>query len=277
MKKTTILIIFLIILIGILALVIYNRNKPEPVVEEPAAPAESNVIEPNRRPIVHYPVPEPVPTAPAETPETQPEEQLPLPATLPKVGDSDESVGNVFKMLIAGKSGLELLNLQNFIQRLVVTIDNLPEKQLPKFHLPISRPKGSYIVSGTADSPQTSSRNHRRYSNHVALLETIEPKLAIKAYVHFYPLFQAAYKDLGYPNAYFNDRLVYVIDHLLETPDQPEPIQLEQPLVQYTFSNLSLEKRSAGQKILLRIGPENRARTLKVLKEYRSLLINLRP
>ena len=38
-------------------------------------------------------------------------------------------------------------------------------------------------------------------------------------YERLYPLFQQAYEDLGYPGKYFNDRLVEVIDHLLQTPE----------------------------------------------------------
>ena len=42
-------------------------------------------------------------------------------------------------------------------------------------------------------------------------------------YLHFYPLFQQAYQSLGYPNGYFNDRLVATIDNLLAAPDVSGP------------------------------------------------------
>ena len=42
-------------------------------------------------------------------------------------------------------------------------------------------------------------------------------------YKQYYPLFQQAYVDLGYPEGYFNDRLVEVIDHLLATPGRDRP------------------------------------------------------
>ena len=43
-------------------------------------------------------------------------------------------------------------------------------------------------------------------------------------YVRYYPLFQEAYEELGYPGRYFNDRVIEIIDHLLQTPDIVEPI-----------------------------------------------------
>jgi hypothetical protein len=91
----------------------------------------------------------------------------------------------------------------------------------------------------------------------------------VALYVRLYPLFQQAYRDLGYPDRYFNDRLVEVIDHLLATPSVPGPIKLAQPHVLYEFADPALEARSAGQKILIRIGPDNAARVKAKLRELR--------
>lgn len=78
--------------------------------------------------------------------------------------------------------------------------------------------------------------------------------------------------DLGYPKAYFNDRLIEVIDHLLAAPEVPAQTKLVQPKVFYQFADPDLETRSAGQKILMRIGNENAARIKAKLREIRSEL-----
>jgi hypothetical protein len=91
-------------------------------------------------------------------------------------------------------------------------------------------------------------------------------------YFHFYPLFQSAYQSLGYPNGYFNDRLVQVIDSLLATPNPSGPIELTRPNVLYTFADPSLEALPAGQKLLLRMGPDNAAVVKGKLKELRALV-----
>jgi hypothetical protein len=91
-------------------------------------------------------------------------------------------------------------------------------------------------------------------------------------YVHFYPLFQEAYQDLGYPNGYFNDRLVQVIDSLLATPQPAAPIQLVRPNVMYTFADPALESRPAGQKLLIRMGPDNAAIIKAKLTELRTAI-----
>ena len=88
-------------------------------------------------------------------------------------------------------------------------------------------------------------------------MEAVEAKRLVAAYVRLYPLFQTAYQELGYPNGYFNDRLVQAIDDLLAAPDIAAP-RLVQPKVLYEFADADLEERSAGQKIMLRMGQRQR-------------------
>lgn len=279
MKKTNLIIFTLLILIIALGTAIYLQDKPvsdkETVSIQPAPPQQ-----PIKKPIVHYPVPE-VATQPEQPEEqqqeeaTQPDKTPTLPDSLPQIESSDLSIQEALAGLLNNQSLFKLLFMENFIQRLVATIDNLPEKQLPRAHLPVKPPGGTFFVSGTTEAPQTSSRNHKRYAPYVTLLESLDQELVVKIYVHFYPLFQAAYEQLGYKNAYFNDRLVYVIGHLLETPNPPDPILLLQPAVLYTYADPLLEKRSAGQKILLRAGQEQRTKTINILKDYRQKLTSL--
>ncbi len=90
------------------------------------------------------------------------------------------------------------------------------------------------------------------------LVQSTDTKQLGALYIRYYPLFQQAYEDLGYPGQYFNDRLVQVIDHLLQTPDVRGPIQLKQGRVFYEYADPALEARSAGQKLLLRMGAAER-------------------
>jgi hypothetical protein len=279
MKKTNLLIFTLLSLIIALGVAIYLQYRP---VQQQTVETAQPVLppEPIKKPIIHYPVPKPVVVAqaPLEKPEKEQAKQaLPLPEILPAIQDSDQSIQQSLENLLSGKPFYKLLFIENFIQRLVVTIDNLPEKRLARAHLPIKPPGGKFIVSGTAEAPQTSSRNNKRYSPYLSLIEAIDQDMALKVYVHFYPLFQSAYEQLGYQNAYFNDRLVFVLDHLLATPNPPDPILLAQPAVLYTYADPSLEKLSAGQKVLLRIGQDQRFRIIKILDSYHQRLKRLHP
>ena len=67
-------------------------------------------------------------------------------------------------------------------------------------------------------------------------------------------------------------RLVQVIDSLLATPQVGAPIELTRPNVMYTFADPALEARPAGQKLLLRMGPDNAAAIKAKLTELRAIV-----
>ena len=132
-------------------------------------------------------------------------------------------------------------------------------------------------MTGPEGGQSIAAENAARYTAAVKLVEATDPQALSAAYFRVYPLLQQAYVDLGYPNAYFNNRLVEVIDHLLETPDVKAPLQVVQPNVFYEFADPQLEALSSGQKALLRIGPENAAIVKKKLRELRSAVASKGP
>jgi hypothetical protein len=106
----------------------------------------------------------------------------------------------------------------------------------------------------------------------VRMVETVDvPKLGA-VYAHFYPLFQKAYQELGYPKGYFNDRLIAAIDSLLATPEVTGPIKVVRPEAFYLFADPQLEALPAGQKAMLRMGADNAVRVKRKLREIRDEL-----
>jgi hypothetical protein len=67
---------------------------------------------------------------------------------------------------------------------------------------------------------------------------------------------------------------VEVIDHLLEAPELSAPIQLVQPKVLWEYADKNLEGRSAGQKLLIRMGPANERAIKAKLREFRAEIVN---
>ncbi len=109
------------------------------------------------------------------------------------------------------------------------------------------------------------------------LADTVDAATFVKLYVRHYPLFQRAYQDLGYPDAYFNDRLIAVIDHMLAAPGSTTAPALSQPHVLYEFADQRQQARSAGHKIMLRVGNENADRIKSKLRAIRTALIEQVP
>ncbi len=189
---------------------------------------------------------------------------------LPALNDSDSAVGGA----LTGLSGAlgKLLVPQSLVRHIVATVDNLPRRKVAVELRPIVPTSGSFTVAGTPGHLTLDPANFQRYAPFVDLVKSVDAKRLVSVYFHFYPLFQQAYEDLGYPTEYFNDRAIAVIDHLLETPDVQGPIELVQPNVMYLYADPKLEALSAGQKTLLRMGSANAAAIEGKLREIRDLL-----
>jgi Protein of unknown function (DUF3014) len=60
---------------------------------------------------------------------------------------------------------------------------------------------------------------------------------------------------------------------MLAAPEIDTPIELMRPRVLYEFADPDLETRSAGQKIMIRMGKENALRVKAKLSEFRRELM----
>lgn len=259
MSDTTRWLILVIVVGGIVAASYYywQRNvEQQPPVEAPPPQAE---IEP----VIRHPI--------------QPAQPAGEAKALPSLDESDETTRDALAGLLSQEWIHELFQMEDIVRRIVVTIDNLPRRRVPLKHMPVKPTGPEFLAIGEEQSIFVNPDNYRRYTPYVRLAEAVETKKLVAGYVHLYPLFQQAYNDLGYPSGYFNDRLVEVIDNLLAAPDVKGPVKLVQPEVMYQFADPDLEARSAGQKILMRMGSENAGRIKAKLHEIRHELTSQTP
>jgi Protein of unknown function (DUF3014) len=226
---------------------------PPPVAAQPPAPAEP--AEP--------PIQNPLPEGPADSAPKAP---------LPALADSDPAMNDALSQVLGNAVAKEYLLPENIIRHLVVTIDNLPRQKVAVQKRPIGPAGGIFVADGDELHATLDPQNFARYQPMVAVISKLDMQRVAGVYVRFYPLFQRAYQDLGYPNGYFNDRLVQVIDNLLATPQPAGPIALVRPNVMYLFADPALESRPAGQKLLIRMGPENAAAIKAKLTELRAAI-----
>jgi len=235
---------------------LFPEPEPAPAIELPA-PAE-----PVADAGPQYPMPEP-------QPEVERTRNL---VPLPPLDDSDAyfllEVGSAFG------TGIEsLLKRDAVIDRLVTTLDNLPRGDLAERIRPVGRLAASFTTdTNTNDQILLGISSYSRYDALVAQLYYADIDAVYDMYQRYYPLFQRSYERLGYPDAYFNDRLVEVIDHLLTGPQPDGPIVLVRPNVLYEFADPDLEALSSGRKLLLRMGPNNAATLKRILEKFRSRL-----
>ena len=252
-KKT---ILVLILFAGAAALYFWtDEEKPKPQVAASLdAPAE---------PPIRYPIDE---ASLADEPDAA------VAKPLPSLDESDSLMQDILAQLFGGKPE-KLFNFHNIIRRAVATLDNLPRENLPMQLMPVKPVTGSVITAGQGSSLTLAAANGARYNAYVRLAEAVPTGALVAAYMQVYPLLQQDYEQLGYPGKYFNDRVVQVIDHLLNTPEVQAPVTLIQPKVLYEFADPKLEELSAGQKILVRIGHDNAVKVKAKLREIRSALV----
>ena len=222
--------------------------------------------------------PLPVAEAPPPPPPPKPELQIRHPiqpsATLgekplPSLEDSDAAMAQVLTDFFGTKRVVEFFDLKDIARRFVVTVDNLPRKKVPMRYRLFKPVAGEFLVARADRDFTIKPENYRRYTPYVLLSQAVDVKMLVATYVHFYPLFQEEYQQLGYPKGYFNDRVVEAIDDMLAAPEVKGSTRLERPNVLYQFFDPDLEALSAGQKILIRMGPENAARIKARLRELR--------
>jgi hypothetical protein len=233
-------------------------------------------------PAATTPQPETVPPPQAAAP-TGPENPIETPqpdAALPKLDEADARVRSALIELLGAKQVLNFLQVDDFVRRAVTTIDNLPRERATARVWPVQPTPSRFAVAGSGTTQTIGAENAARYAPFVQFVESVDATNAAAMYAKFYPLFQQAYEELGYPNRYFNDRLVAVIDHLLQAPEPSGPVQVtltevrgemssQRPWVRYEFADPELQALSAGQKMMVRMGPTNERRLKAKLAELR--------
>ena len=273
-------VLAVILLLGVFAWYFYGEKpEPQPSVSETTELAVPPPVEPEDQP-----APEPPAFQPVERKAVVDQELAELP--LPPLAESDEHVSQTLGAVVGEAAAIQYFSTEDLVARTVATIDALGSRQVPGNIQAMQGPAGSFAavenpnprewVTNEAGDPipqyLSDPSGYRRYVNYVEMFEAVDTSTFIGLYERNQPLFQEAWRQLGYANGDFNTRLIEVIDELLATPDVEEPYELKKPEAVYQFVDEDLESLSAGQKILLRMGSENAARVKSKLSEIRQAL-----
>ena len=261
----------LAVLVAIAAAAYWYLSRSKPPAEppsEPASPPEVSSTEAIRHPI--------------EVIEQGSADEGVGAGELPPLDASDAVVEGAVTELLAGAT-LDLVGTGGYLRKFVATIDNLPRERASARLWPVPPTPGRFSVREDGDRTYLAHENFQRYAPFVTVATSVDTAKVVALYVRFYPLLQQAYEDLGFPGAYFNDRVIDVLDHLLATPEPGDTIELvlppqdpavavERPWVLYRFADPALQSLSSGQKILIRMGSDNAQRLKVRLRELRTKL-----
>ncbi len=251
-----------VIVVAVIGVGAYLAHRAMVANTPPLAPAPAPASTASAAPSIRYPIAQAGsgPASAATTP-------------LPALDQSDTSVVDTLAALAGGADLRALLVPRQIIARIVATIDALPRHAIGSRILPLQTPQGAFLTDQVGGVTVISDRNAARYAPYMRVVDSVDPKALVAWYVRFYPLFQQAYRQLGYPKGYFNDRLVAVIDDLLAAPDLAQPPALELQHGHYVYVDPALQSLSVGQKLLIRVGPADAARIKAKLRAIRADLV----
>lgn len=216
------------------------------------------------------------PAAPA------PHHPLP-PVEAPRLVPAD-GIAKAITGLVGTDAALRFLQLADFPRRAVATLDGLGREHAPAAAWPVMPTPQRFLVEDGAIAPG----NAARYAPFVAFAGALDAPAVVDLYRRMYPVLQQAYRELGLGDRSLNDRVVEVLALLLATPEPAQPAQVslmevkgpipsEQPWTRYEYADPDLQGLAAGQKILLRVGPEQRAVLRAKLRELQKELLRVAP
>lgn len=254
------IVALIVVLIG--AYFVFKPKEAEVVTPQVVVPA------PVDRDVEPEPVPEPEAEveAPAD-PRPQEEPLIPPPEAL---DGSDAAVLLVINSI--SPKVAQWVVPEEQVRKWVLTVDMMADGKLPQRHKPLDFPIPTFAVESLSDDEFVSEdSNSQRITLLIDTITAVPPKTLARYYHSWLPLLDEAYGELGKKGG-FELRFNQAIDRVLATDDIEDDVRLIQPHVFYQFEDKELEKKSALEKALWRMGDENREKLQAYLKELKFYL-----
>lgn len=225
-----------------------SRTEPEPPAASAASPTDS---------------------APASAAANVP------PLDLPELDASDAFVRDLIAGLSSHPELAAWLVNDGLVQRFVAAVTNIADGASPTAHLGFMGPEAEFSVDSSEARTVIDPASYSRYDLVAETFVSLDTQGAARLYHQLEPLFDEAYRELGFPDGSFNDVLTRAMRNLIavEVPAQP-PELVPSPTIAtaYEFKDSALEDRTPAQKQLLRMGPENARRVQEKLGELLPLI-----
>jgi hypothetical protein len=209
---------------------------------------------------------------PKESPFTQPPEEKDFSPLKLDLNQSDTAV----RELIAAEQVPNLLREwsrhKELVRSVVVAVDNVAQGQSPAAQLAFLAPAEKFAVIQKKGVTCLDPRSYRRYDALINVFMAIPDETLVFWYRKLYPTMEAAFRELGYPEITFSQRLKQAVEQLDQVPATGEEIPLEKKILSYAFADSSLEDLNPAQKHFLRLGPQNVTRIKKKLRSFLSRL-----
>ena len=199
------------------------------------------------------PPPPPPPVAPPPPPAESPDEAL----ELPPLDESDADVRLLVGALSAHPQLVTWLAPENLVRRFVAAVVDIANGESPRPHLGHMKPQGPFKVSELEGRLFVDRATFARYNLLAEVFTSLDTQEAARLYGQMKPLFDEAYRDLGYPEGDFDVAVDRAMERVLSIQVPAERMIVERRVKNYRFASPELEGLSEVEKHLLRLGPSN--------------------
>ena len=168
-----------------------------------------------------------------------------------------------------------ILFKKQLIRKSILSINDMAQGMRPPLkrlrELAFSQP---FTVSTEENRMYMSQASYQRYDQLALAIDSIDNQAAVALYQKYLPLFQQVFTEFSYPKNYkLLDIIKAATAKVLDAPVISNNIEVIRTSVQYKFARPELEKLSALDKQMLRMGPENTHLVQNKLRELVEALI----
>ena len=214
----------------------------------------------------------------------------PTPVPLPRLNESDTAIkANISEI---SQDMLGLVANEEIVRKSVRAIYSLYKGNVVQQYRPLNGPNTSIQAQATGETAQVKTQegevdtpvfqmtdqDFSRYTSYANLAREISTEQLSAAYKYFYPLLQTAHGELGEGPEQFHTVVIGALDKMLATPDVDDSeLKLIRTSIIYQFKDEQLENLPAAQKLLLRMGSDNRETVLHAVRNLRDALAEYSP
>ena len=189
-----------------------------------------------------------------------------LPPVLP-MADGDALLRRLATEGGASPQLLSWLGIDGILRRLAATIWMLARGDNPRSVLGFIELSGTFQVREEGNRVFVSQGSYARYDALSQALTSIDGARIGEYYRQLRPYFDSAFLEISSERR-FDEILSEAISRVLVLPLLEGPIEVQEHGALFRYADPTLESRPAGEKQLLRFGPENLARLQGQLRRF---------
>jgi hypothetical protein len=191
----------------------------------------------------------------------------------PPLSQSDPQVRNQLAGVSADPLWAKWLEQSDLVRRFAAAVQQVADGDSPRASVPFLAPAAPFAVKEPKRGAATiDPKSYARYDAVAGCFASIDAAKAAAAYRTLQPLMDRAWRELGPPGTKLDDALARAIARLTAVPVPKGEVEVVPKGALWAFKDEALESRTAAEKHLLRMGPENMQRVQVKLRELQGAL-----